>query len=91
MENLVALNWVQERSSCGTWQSSGLAGFPTVGFLIFSTHLFSILIFQIVHSAFGEGYHNEAVFPSVGHDLFNKQLMAIHQCLHLLLNEAVCC
>lgn len=91
MANLVPLNWVQECNSCGTWQSSGLAGFPTVGFHIFSTHLFSNLIFQIVHSAFGAGYHNKAVFPSVGHGLFNKQLMSIQLCLHLLLTAAVCC
>lgn len=86
--NVVCLNWVQEWSSCGTWHS--LAGFPAIGFPIFSTHSFSGLIFHPVHSAFGEGYHNKAVFPSVGHGLFNEQLMSIQLCLHLFLFAAVC-
>lgn len=51
--NLVQLNWVQKCYSCGTWQSGGLAAFPTSGFHIFSTHLFSNLNLQIVHSSFG--------------------------------------
>lgn len=88
---IVQLNWVHVFNSCGTWQSRGLAGFPTAGFHIFSTHLFPSLIFQIVHSTFGEGCHYKAVFPSVGHGLFNKQLMSIQLCLHLLLGAAVCC